>query len=99
MIKLQQYHVFKITTSRLNESDCKIDKLTVHQARLNGELVQIGDNQVFRSIRHIRNQKLDSKRLNELTNKRNKLKQDKEINANEIHTLQQEIDSILLSLI
>lgn len=95
MIKLQQYHVFKITTSRLNESDCKIDKLTVHQARLNGELVQIGDNQVFRSIRHIRNQKLDSKRLNELTNKRNKLKQDKEINANEIHTLQQEIDSIL----
>lgn len=74
MIKLQQYYVFKLTTSRLNESGCTIENFTVAQARLNGEIVQIGDNQVFRSIREIRDLKVDADHLKEVTEERNKLK-------------------------
>jgi hypothetical protein len=97
MVKLQQYYVFKITTSRLNESGCSIESLTVAQARLNGEIVQIGDNQVFRSIRSIRNSDVDLSKLDELVKERNQFKEleSTEENATLITEKQKEIDDIL----
>jgi hypothetical protein len=97
LIKLQQYYVFKLSTSRLNESNCVISNLSISQARLNGELVQIGDNQVFRSIRSIRNVNIDIERLNQLVEERNKLKSlpSSEENAALITEKQKQIDDIL----
>ncbi|MCM3387311.1 RNA dependent RNA polymerase [Ureibacillus chungkukjangi] len=96
MIKLQQYYVLKLTTSRLQESNFNIT-ITPPQARLNGELVQIGDNQVFRLIRKLTNKEIDFTTLNVLFNKRNNLKQleSSEENSNEIAKLQQQIDDNL----
>jgi len=97
LIKLQQYHVFKLTTSRLKESKYSIENFTVAQARLNGELVQIGDNQVFRSIRDIRNIKVDQVLLGELVLERNKLKElpSSDESAKSIAKKQKQIDDIL----
>ncbi|MGK4040928.1 hypothetical protein AB0Y20_01405 [Heyndrickxia oleronia] len=97
MIKLQQYHVFKLTTSRLKESNYNIEGFSILQARLNGELVQIGDNQVFRSIRDIKNIHTDLNLLNKLTKERNELKSlhSSEENSKLIEEKQEKIDRIL----
>ncbi|GED72530.1 hypothetical protein BRE01_62320 [Brevibacillus reuszeri] len=97
MIKLQQFYVFKISTSRLNETNCVIDYLTVQQARLNGEIVQIGDNQVFRSIRNIRGISPNSDMIKRLFQERNHLKSLPSSNENSIKIveIQNEIDKLL----
>ncbi|RKJ72170.1 hypothetical protein D7X33_21785, partial [Butyricicoccus sp. 1XD8-22] len=96
MIKLRQFYVFKLQTSRIAESNYNIN-LTVQQARENGELIQIGDNQVFRTIRNIKNEEVDFTYIDELFNKRDKLKKENhsEENTKEIRRLQNEIDSLL----
>ncbi|HYK74858.1 MAG TPA: hypothetical protein VEV44_17330, partial [Pseudoneobacillus sp.] len=97
MIKLQQYNVFKITTSRLAENELNIKNFTVSQARLNGEIVQIGDNQVFRMIRKIKNTELNKDHLNELLNERNTIKSSPPSVENTIliKEKQKQIDDIL----
>lgn len=97
MIKLQQYYVFKISTSRLQESNYNINNLTVAQARLNGEIVQIGDNQVFRTLRSMRSQKTDSSLLSSLFEERNQLKklQSSSENSLLIAEKQKQIDDLL----
>lgn len=97
MIKLQQYHIFKITTSRLNESDFNISDFSVNQARLNGELVQIGDNQVFRMLRKIKNYDTDQLKLNMLIEEKSILKKQpsSEMNSSLISENQLKIDEIL----
>jgi hypothetical protein len=97
LIKLQQYHVFKITTSRLKESNYNIENFTIAQARLNGELVQIGDNQVFRTIRDIRNVDIDISLLNKLIKERNEAKTLPSSHENSILIVekQKQIDDIL----
>lgn len=97
MIKLQQFYVFKLQTSRIEESEYNIEQLTVEQARLNGELVAIGDNQVFRSIRRLKNIKFDKENLADLIKQRNDIKSlpSSEENSKRIRLIQQSIDSIL----
>lgn len=96
MIKLQQFQVFKIATSRLKESNYNIE-LTVPQSRLNGEIVQIGDNQVFRMLRNIQEVDFDSVKLEGLVEKRKKLKDlpSSEENSHMLSLIQSEIDDIL----
>lgn len=98
MIKLQQYYVYKLTTSRLAESDYNIENLTVSNARLSSELVQIGDNQVFRMIRQMNSEETDLNFLNELIKSRNELKSlpSSDENSVKISKLQKQIDDILL---
>lgn len=97
MIKLQQYSVFKITTSRLNESNFNIPDFSVSQARLNGELVNIGDNQVFRMLRKIKDEETDIILLNKLIKERDELKTlpSSDSNSELIDQKQNQIDSIL----
>ncbi|WP_299831275.1 hypothetical protein [uncultured Metabacillus sp.] len=97
MIKLQQYSVFKLTTSRLLESKFNISDFTVAQARLNGELVQIGDNQVFRMIRKIKNIDFSPTILEQLIKERDELKQleSSEENSLAIKNKQKQIDDII----
>ncbi|RYI30593.1 hypothetical protein EVU96_09260 [Bacillus infantis] len=97
MIKLQQYSIFKITTSRLLENKFNIPDFSVQQARLNGELVQIGDNQVFRMIRKVLKKETDIERLNNLISKRDEIKSlpSSSDNSKLINSFQQQIDEML----
>jgi hypothetical protein len=97
MIKLQQYYVFKIATSRISENNNNIKNFTVSQARLNGELVQIGDNQVFRMLRKIKKTNVDTYKVNKLIKDKNKIKQLSSSidNSRLIEELQNQIDDVL----
>lgn len=97
MIKLQQYYAFKLSTSRLKESNFIIDNLTVAEARLSGEIIQIGDNQVFRTIRKINRVETDSSLLESLIRQRDEIKKQKasKVNSSLINEKQRQIDSIL----
>ena len=50
MQKLQQFYIMKFESGRLEKEKYNI-KINVRQAKKNGELVALGDNQVLRSIR------------------------------------------------
>ncbi len=97
MIKLQQYYVFKLTTSRIKESNYNITDFTTEQARLNGELVQIGDNQVFRMIRNINDKQTNFDLLKSLFKERDELKKQPSSDENsiKISSYQKQIDDIL----
>jgi hypothetical protein len=94
LIKLQQYNVFKINTSRLKELDYKLNDYSVSDARLNGELVQIGDNQVFRTIRSINGYAPDLERLEGLKLRRADIQTDGN-DEEQLLVVQKEIDGIL----
>ena len=52
--KLQQYYIFKFSSLRLKDSNYNI-KLKPQEARKNGELVSIGDSQMLRILRKLKN--------------------------------------------
>jgi len=52
---LQQYHIFKFSSQRLKKSNYNIN-ISISQARLNGEIVALGDSQMLRSLRQIKSQ-------------------------------------------
>ena len=52
MNQLQLFYTYKFNSSRLKEHDYNIN-ITINEARKNGELISIGDNQVLRVIRRI----------------------------------------------
>jgi hypothetical protein len=60
--KLQLFYVYKFDTDRLKEFNNNIT-ITTEQARSNGELVSVGDSQVFRVIRKITNSKYSPEKL------------------------------------
>ena len=64
-VKLQQYYIFKIKTSRLKKKNYKID-LSIKQSRLNNELVSIGDSQMLRSLRNIKGQEIIQEQIDAL---------------------------------
>lgn len=50
MAKQNQYYIFKFDTIKLKQLDYKIDNYTASKARLNGELISLGYNQVIDMI-------------------------------------------------
>ena len=50
MVKQQQFHVFRLRSSRLKEYKYDI-QLTIEQARKNKELIALGDSELLRQIR------------------------------------------------
>lgn len=99
MGKQRQFYVFKFTSSRLKNSNYNI-VLSLNQARENKELIGLFDNQVLRSIRDIKqNDNKDndfSKILEDLFNKRNEYKTQKNTKENILKVLnfQSKIDEI-----
>lgn len=96
MTKLQQYYVLKISTSRLKKSNYNLT-LTINDARKSGELVSIGDSQMLRSLRKIKNIECDPIKIKELFLQRKKIKNKKYTpeNSDLLLEIEKNIDDIL----
>ena len=96
MKKLQQYYIFKIATSRLKNSNYNIN-LSIKDARRYGEIVSMGDSQMFRSLRNIKGIVLNEQDIQELFLERKKIKRKKssEENLKRLIEIDQIIDNYL----
>ena len=96
MNKLQLFYVYKFTSARLKEYNYNIN-ITVNEARLNGELVSIGDNQVLRTIRKITNSKYMPEEINMLEDQKKVLikAESNGDNAKSLEDVKNKIDSFL----
>jgi hypothetical protein len=94
--KLQQYYIFKLSTSRLKKSNYSIS-LTLDDARKMGEVVSIGDSQMLRSLRQLKDQQIDSTTISQLFSEKRKIKRKKysKENSAKLKELENQIDSIL----
>ena len=52
--KTQQYFILKFNTDRLKNANNNVT-ITINDARRNGELISIGDSQVLKSLRAVKN--------------------------------------------
>jgi hypothetical protein len=71
--KLQQFFVYKISTSRLKRSNYSIS-ITTEQARKSGELVSLGDSQMLRSLRQLKGQVTNEEEIAQLLEEKRKIK-------------------------
>lgn len=96
MQKLQQFYIMKFESGRLEKEKYNI-KINVRQAKKNGELVALGDNQVLRSIRKLKNKKVDFDYINELFKERRRLvrRRDSIENKERIVQIDKDIDNLL----
>jgi hypothetical protein len=94
--KLQQYYIFKITTSKLKRKNYNFN-LSITEARHSGELVSIGDSQMLRSLREIKGQTVNNELILNLVleKRRIKKKRSSEENALRLLEIEKELDSIL----
>ena len=95
-VKLQQYYIFKIKTSRLKKKNYKID-LSIKQSRLNNELVSIGDSQMLRSLRNIKGQEIIQEQIDALLIERKHLKNKRSSyeNSQRLYQIESDLDALL----
>ena len=94
--KLNQFFIYKFQSARLKHSDYKLN-IDITQSRTNNELITVGDNNVFRVIRKIRNKYFDSQQLLDLQKQKKQIKKlprSKE-NVKNLLKIEHEIDDIL----
>jgi hypothetical protein len=94
--KLQQYYIFKITTSKLKRKNYNFN-LTISEARRSGEIVSIGDSQMLRSLREIKGTKIYDENIYQLLSEKRKIKKKKasEENSSRLLEIETTLDSIL----
>lgn len=89
----RQLYTMKFKSSRLKEYDYNI-ALTPQQAKTNGELIALSDNQILRSIRKITNKEIDYEKIEQWYQERDKLKKQKNSKEN-IENIKQLQNNIL----
>ncbi len=96
MQKLQQFYVLKFKSGRLKKDNYNVN-ITIKNARKNDELIALGDNQVLRSIRKIKNKDTDFDFINSLFKERRKLTRKRKCLENKQRILQidKDIDNLL----
>lgn len=77
----RQFYTMKFMSSRLKEYEYNFN-LTFEEAQINGEIIALADNQILRSIRDIKNKKVDLVQLEEWYAERDKLKKQKSSKEN-----------------
>jgi hypothetical protein len=93
--KLRQYFVFKLTSSRLKNSNWNIS-LSVSQARKNGELISLGNSQMLRALRKIQGKESIDKDIDALFLEKKKIKRNfTPEKAHRLKEIELEIDSLL----
>jgi len=94
--KQQSFYVLKISSTRIRESNYNI-KLSLSQARKNGEVVSIAENQVIKSLFSIQNRKYDSDEIKELFINKRKIKNKKSSveNSEKLKKIEKRINEIL----
>ena len=97
MRKLQQFYIFKIASDRLRDSNWKIEDLSLEQARLNGEVIQISNSQMVRTIFSITGRRFSQFDLDELLEKKKRItsKQNSKKSRKDISDILDEIDEYL----
>lgn len=80
MLKLQSFFILKFNSSRLRDCNYKIDNITLDQARQNGEVIRLGDSELLRKIRRIRNSNFSQNELDSLLRAKKKRKSNSAIN-------------------
>lgn len=96
MLKLQQFFIYKFESDRLSKDNYNIN-INMKQARKNDELISLADNQVLRSIRKIRNVKIDFNVIDNLFIERKRIIRRKNSleNKNRIKEIDKDIDNLL----
>jgi hypothetical protein len=95
-VKLQQYYIFKFNSSYLKKNNYKIN-IDLSKARKNNYVVSLGDSQLLRFVRKIKNQDTNQEYLEELFKERKllKLKPDSEKNRKRLIEIGGVVDSHL----
>ena len=93
MKKQSLFYIFKFSSERLKVHNFNVD-LTISQARLNGELVSIAQNQTILSVLRIQGREFDVDKLHQLVYENRKLKKMRDTHA-QILENNVEIDSML----
>jgi len=87
LLKLQSFLILKFSSNRLRDVGYKIEKLTLDEARQNNEVIRLGDSELLRKIRRIRNNNFEQKELDDLLRKKKKRKTS--------YSLNEQIDKLL----
>lgn len=95
-MKIRQFFVAKFKSSRLKQFEYNINA-NYNQLFYNGEIVQLADNQVLRSIRRIKKQNVNFELIDEMYKDRNRLKflANNKPNRNKIKSIQNKINKTL----
>ena len=72
-MKIQSFYIFKLPSKKIISNNFNID-LTTSQARKNGMIVSIAENQAIRSLFHLQNRDYDIKELDNLFQEKKKIK-------------------------
>jgi hypothetical protein len=94
--KLQSFWIYKLETKNLKKNNFNIT-LNLDDARLNGQVVSLGDNQVLRSLRQLKNKPFDENVLNKLLLEKKKIKnkQNQKQNRDRLKNLENRINDLL----
>jgi len=71
--KLQQYYVFKITTSQLRQDNYDIN-MNFIEARKSDKVISLGDSQMLRTLRNIKGINIDSEKIEFLLSEKRRIK-------------------------
>lgn len=71
--KIQQFYIVKLDGNKILDNNLNIN-YDLKEARMNGEVVSVGDSQVLRVIRRVVGREVDFNRLDELIAEKNRLK-------------------------
>jgi len=95
-VKNQQYYIFKFNSSRLRKYKYNIN-LNFSQAVKNQELVSIGDSQLLRSLRFLKNEKHDQFYIDSLFLEKRKIKNKRSSRENiqKLIAIENELNDIL----
>ena len=82
-MRQRQFQTYKFNSLRLKEFDYNVT-ITPEEAKLTGEIVSLFDNQMFRSIRQLKNQTIDMNEIDELYKERDSIKREQNSDDKEI---------------
>ena len=73
MKKLQQYYIFKISTTQLNHSNYNIT-MSFEEAQKSSKIISLGDSQMLRTLRQIKGINVDTNEIDILLSEKRKIK-------------------------
>ena len=88
------FYILKVNTSEIISNNLYI-KTDFKTCKNNGNIISLGDTQVFRFIRRIKDEEFDKEYVENLYRQRNLLKQQDKVNVKEIIKIQNEINERL----
>lgn len=92
--RMTLFYILKVNTSEIISNNLYI-KTDFKTCKNNGNIISLGDTQVFRFIRRIKDEEFDKEYVENLYRQRNLLKQQDKVNVKEIIKIQNEINERL----